>query len=233
MLARIQKSRKNSILVLAALIGVCASALSYANPRPALSQSLDKISVSMSVFDSQNEAVDGAFEVRFSLYSEDRAEVDPYPSNADAAARIWSETKTVEVKNGIIRTELGDTEFLPESIFSDPSRDYYLAIRIADDSEMVPRKKVASTPSALNAISANRAVVASDAEALDGKTIGTGQGDIPLLGSGGKFALDMLPIGNGTEELVLGDDGRLHEQNTFQFLTHFLGALLLCLQKFA
>jgi len=163
---------------------------------------MDQISISLSVFDAKNEAVDGTFQIRFAMYTKDRTDSDPFPSNADAGSRTWSETKTVTVKNGIIRTDLGDTTALPKELFSDPTQDYYLGIQIGEDSEMVPRKKVASVPSALNA------------RALDGKTIGTKSGDIPLIGSGGKLPASILPTTVDTAQFILDGDGRLHSQNT-------------------
>ncbi|MBP9751519.1 MAG: hypothetical protein KBD19_01510, partial [Candidatus Moranbacteria bacterium] len=196
-----QKIWKNFILILAAIFGAGMHIWWQGTPAPVFAQSLDQISVSLSLFDVKNEPVNGKYEVRFGIYSRDRAEVDAYPSNADAGVRLWTETKEVEVRNGILRIFLGDTQPLPSGLFSGSS-DYYLGVRIGDDSEMVPRKKITSVPSALNS------------RFLNGKTIGSRQGDITTLGQGGKVDIKMLPTGTGTKQLVLGSDGRLHDQNT-------------------
>ncbi|NTW90070.1 MAG: hypothetical protein HGB37_04160, partial [Candidatus Moranbacteria bacterium] len=172
--------------------------------RPVFAQSLDQINVSLSVFDAKNEAVNGTFQVRFAIYNVDRSTANA----SEAAGRVWEETKQVEVRSGIVRTSLGDTNVLPTGLFSDVSQSYYLGVRIGQDSEMVPRKKISSVPSALNAISA------ADSRSLDGKVIGTKSGNIPVLGTGGKIAINLLPTGTGTKQLVLGNDGRLHDQNT-------------------
>ncbi len=199
------KIRKNIILALVAIISAGAHIGWQGGLRPVFAQSMDQISISLSVFDAKNEAVDGTFQIRFALYTKDRSESDAFPSNADAGARIWTETKTVAVKNGMIRTDLGDTIALPKDLFSNATQDYYLGIQIDKDSEMVPRKKVASVPSALNA------------RAINGSSVGTASGDIPVLGNGGKLPLNLLPTGVGTQQIVLGSDGRLsasHDQNT-------------------
>jgi hypothetical protein len=196
-----QKIWKNFILILAAIFGAGMHIWWQGTPVPVFAQSLDQISVSLSLFDVKNEPVNGKYEVRFGIYSRDRAEVDAYPSNSDAGVRLWTETKEVEVRNGILRIFLGDTQPLPSGIFSGSS-DYYLGVRIGDDSEMVPRKKITSVPSAFNS------------RFLNGKTVGSRQGDITTLGKGGKIDIKMLPTGTGTKQLVLGSDGRLHDQNT-------------------
>ena len=80
-----------------------------------------------------------------------------------------------------------------------------MGIRIGTDSEMVPRKKLGSVPRAINS------------QFLQGRSIGTRQGDIPLLGKGGKVDIKNLPAGTGAKQLVLGNDSRfgdVHQQNT-------------------
>ncbi|MEI6650249.1 MAG: hypothetical protein WCL23_02310, partial [Candidatus Moraniibacteriota bacterium] len=202
-----QKIGKKFIIFLVAIIGAGMLMGWQGILRPVFAQSLDQIGVSLSVFDAKNETVNGTFQMRFAIYDTDRTD----PNAKDTAGKLWEETKQIDVVGGIIRTSLGDTAALPPDLFSDSSKDYYLGIRIGTDSEMVPRKKITSVPSASNALGALSAI---DAKTLAGKVVGTGAGNIPLLGSSGKFALNLLPTGTGTNQLVLGNDGRLHSQNT-------------------
>ncbi len=75
----IQKTWKNIIPFLVAIIGAGMLIGWQAGLRPVFAQSLDKISISLSVFDSRNEAISGTFEIRFALYSQNRSDTDPYP----------------------------------------------------------------------------------------------------------------------------------------------------------
>ena len=134
---------------------------SYQKPTFAQSSpnSIRLISISASLFNSDNQIVtNGTYEVRFALYAANRTTADAYPSNSDP--KLWEETQTVEVKNGIFRSSLGGTTPFSQAINFD-SGDYYIGIRIAGDSEMTPRKKLGSVPRALNT------------QFLQGKTIGT------------------------------------------------------------
>ncbi|NTW46145.1 MAG: hypothetical protein HGB18_03800, partial [Candidatus Moranbacteria bacterium] len=196
-----QKIRNIFILVLAGILGVGTIIRWQGEPRPVLAQSLDQISISLSLFDDRNETVSGTLPVRFAIYSQDRSDI----TASDASGRLWEETKEVDVRGGIVRTSLGETVPLPRDLFSDMTRDYFLGIRVGNDSEMIPRKRIASVPSAFNA---------SNAASLGGKIVGTKSGNIPTIGKGGKLDIALLPTGTGTKQLVLGNDGRLHDQNT-------------------
>ncbi|MEK9151570.1 MAG: hypothetical protein AAB547_02975, partial [Patescibacteria group bacterium] len=169
----------------------------WIDPRPVLAQSADtsinQISLSASLFGSDNRLIpNGTYDIRFGIYTTDRATTDAYPSNTDAGSRLWEETQTVTVNNGIFRAFLGSVTPLPATL-NFASGDYFIGIRIGTDSEMVPRKKLGSVPSAINA------------QFLQGKTIGTQQGDIPLLGNKGKINIKNLPTGTGNKQLVLGN----------------------------
>ncbi len=198
-----QKNKNILILFLVAIIGAGMSIWWQGALRPlfAYAQSLDQISLSLSLYDAKNEAVNGTFDIRFAIYTADRTNA----SASETAGKIWEETKQVDVRGGMIVTQLGDSVAIPQDLFSDPSKSYYLGIKIDQDSEMIPRKKIAAVPSALDA---------ANAQTLGGKVVGTAAGDIPVLGSGNKFDLNLLPTGSGTNQLVLGNDGRLHSQNT-------------------
>ena len=143
----------------------------------------------------------GTYAIRFSIYTTDRQTLDPYPSNADAGARVWQETQQVNVNEGFISVYLGSVTPFPATLTFSNSQ-YYLGIMIDSDSEMAPRKKIGAVASAI------------DAFYLQGKTVGNQAGNIPLLDPSGKLALGLLPTGAGANQLVLGNDGRLHSQNT-------------------
>ena len=142
------------------------------------------MSVSAYLLNAENEEVpNGEYEVRFSIYSRDRAELDPFPSDADAGARVWEETQTVVVYNGVMNALLGSVVPFPETLIFDEG-EYYLGIRIAEDAEIAPRKRLSAVPAAFNARSA---------ELLAGRKIGTEEGDILTVGEGGLLDESLLP----------------------------------------
>lgn len=196
------KNRKSVItsLIFALAIGMLVSGRFDLRPvfaQSANDNSIQQISLSASLFNNENHVIsNGEYEVRFGIYSKDRNTADPYPSNADAGLRLWEETQKVEVKNGIFRVFLGSVIPLPETLNFE-SGDYYIGMRIGNDSEMTPRKKLGSVPRAVNA------------QFLQGKTIGMQSGDIPVLGNKGKINIKNLPTGTGSKQLVLGNDARL------------------------
>ncbi|MEI9966636.1 MAG: hypothetical protein WDN67_03290 [Candidatus Moraniibacteriota bacterium] len=124
--------------------------------------------------------------------------------------------QTITVQNGIFRVSLGTANPLPASI-DFTTGNYYIGLRIGTDSEIVPRKHLGAVPRAISAGTAQTAVTAQSAQTLDGRSVGTNEGDLVILGNGGKIEIDQLPTGDGDDELVLGNDDRLglaHEQNT-------------------
>ena len=139
-------------------------------------QSSGQISVSAYVLGSSGTSLpNGQYDIRFSIYTVDRLTLDPAPSNSDANSRIWQETQTITINNGLITAYLGASVPFPASLtFSDGQ--YYLGVMIGNDSEMAPRKKIASVPTAFNS------------NFLQGKTIGNQADNIPVLTTGG--ALD-------------------------------------------
>lgn len=202
------KNRKTAYSLISALtVGVLV--LGWFNLRPSFAQStvdpIQQISLSASLFNAENRIItNGTYTVRFGIYTIDRTVADAYPSNTDAGTRIWEETQEVTVKGGMFRTFLGSVNPFPANLNFETG-SYYVGIRIAEDSEMVPRKKLGSVPRAMNS------------QFLRGRTIGTNAGDIALLGKGGKIDIKNLPTGKGAKQLVLGNDSRfgdLHQQNT-------------------
>ena len=194
-------------LISALAVGVLV--LGWFDLRPSFAQStvneIEQISISASLFNNENRIItNGTYQVRFGIYTTDRTTADAYPSNTDAGTRLWEETQEVTVKGGMFRTFLGSVTPLPAGMNFETG-SYYVGVRIGTDSEMIPRKKLGSVPRAINS------------QFLQGRSIGTGAGDIATLGKGGKIDLKQLPTGKGAKQLVLGNDSRLsdaHQQNT-------------------
>ena len=66
------------------------------------------IEVSAYLMDGENkELPNGEYDVRFGIYTTDRTEADPYPSDTDKGTRVWEETQKVTVENGLLKTYLG------------------------------------------------------------------------------------------------------------------------------
>ncbi|MFZ3061311.1 MAG: hypothetical protein WA069_02085, partial [Candidatus Moraniibacteriota bacterium] len=154
--------------------------------------------------DKTGQMISGDYTVRFAIYSTDRTTIDNYPSDVDKDQRVWEETQTVTIKNGVLNFNLGQTQELP--ILDNPQgTHYFLGIRINEDSELVPRKKITSSLFAYNA---------TNATLLNGKKIGTNSGDILALNNLGKIDLQNLPIGTGEGQLITGNDSRLNDSLT-------------------
>jgi len=131
----------------------------------------NQINITAYVINKDGSALpDGDYKVRFAVYTKNRDTVDPYPSNSDSA--IWQEEQTVNIYGGVMSAYLAAEKSFPENLdFS--TGDYYLGIRIGEDSEMAPRKKLGAALSAINS------------SFLQGKTIGNKIGDIPEITSKG------------------------------------------------
>ena len=156
------------------------------------------------ITDKTGQMISGDYTVRFALYSQNRTTIDSYPSDADRDSRIWEETQTVTIKNGILKFNLGQNQELP-ILTNNENNQFYLGIRINQDSELIPRKRITSTLFAYNA---------TNASLLDGKKIGTNSGDILSLNATGKIDLQNLPIGTGAGQLITGNDSRLNDSLT-------------------
>ncbi|MFZ2188282.1 MAG: hypothetical protein WAV73_01825, partial [Candidatus Moraniibacteriota bacterium] len=156
------------------------------------------------ITDKNGQPIDGEYSVRFAIYSTNRSVTDNYPSDSDSDSRLWEESQTVNIKKGILRFTLGQNQELP--IFSNIQNDqFYLGIRINQDGEMVPRKRIVPSLFAYNA---------TNATLLNGKKIGTNSGDILALNNLGKIDLQNLPIGTGAGQLITGNDSRLNDSLT-------------------
>src|SRR4030042_1356654 len=119
------------------------------------------------------EISNGSYEVRFALYSANRKELDPNPSDADKSQRIWEETKMVSIENGLLKTFLGSEAPIPDNV-NFAEENYYLGVRIGEDSEMGPRKKSGAVP--VSKVAAR----ALKADSISGYTVGSASGNIPV-----------------------------------------------------
>lgn len=145
----------------------------------AANQFARQIEISAYIVNKKNvEFANGQYDVRFAIYTSDRDGL----GSAEGVA-IWQESQRIEIKNGVFNIYLGSVVPLPEDIdFSQES--YYLGVRIGEDSEMVPRKKIGSVSLAINAL---------NAASLSGAVIGEEEGNVPILGNGGTFDETLLP----------------------------------------
>jgi uncharacterized protein (TIGR02145 family) len=143
--------------------------------------------------------IEGQYSMRFALYTTNRTEIDPYPSDTDQNQKLWEEIQTVTIKNGIFNVDLGQVNTLPV-LDSLKNNQFYVGIRVEEDSEMVPRKKITPSLFAYNA---------TNASLLNGKKIGNQSGDIVALNANGKINLQNMPIGTGKDQLITGNDNRL------------------------
>ncbi|HFC76863.1 MAG TPA: hypothetical protein ENJ27_01395, partial [Candidatus Moranbacteria bacterium] len=155
------------------------------------------LDISAYILNQENKEIpNGKYKIRFAIYN-----------TVEGGVALWQETQELELVNGIFNAYLGDVKPLPESLNFN-NGEYYLGIKIGDDDEASPRKKIGYVPLAWNAHNAG------NAEQLQGASLGTKKGDILKLGKKGKIDLKRLPTGTGSKKLILGNDSRLHNQNT-------------------
>lgn len=81
----------------------------------------------------------GAYVITFSLYE-----------TAESGSAAWSETHEVEVVDGIFSVLLGSVADFPQGLFS-AADALYLGIRVAGETELRPRQRLASAPYAIHA----------------------------------------------------------------------------------
>ncbi len=140
--------------------------------------------LSMFVLDKEtNKPLEGVQTVIFSIY----------PENSEIA--IWQETQEIELNFGLIRTALGEINVLPLNL-NMLDNNYYLGIKIGDDKELVPRKRISPN---LFAVSS---AYAQNAGSLNGSVIGENEGNLMLLGKGGEVDSKFL----SSDLSLLGDE---------------------------
>ncbi|HBI17397.1 MAG TPA: hypothetical protein DDY52_04630, partial [Candidatus Moranbacteria bacterium] len=189
-------SKKNKIrVIILATVSLLSFAfalgLKNAKAQETKSQLLD---ISAYILNQENKEVsNGKYKIRFAIYASENGNES-----------FWEEEQEVEITNGLFEAYLGSVNSLPKDI-NLAEGNYYLGIKVGTDSESTPRKKIGYVPAALSAVNSTF---------VNGATTGTKEGDILQLGKSGKIDLDRLPTGTDENSLVLGNDERLHEQNT-------------------
>ncbi|MDO8668152.1 MAG: WD40 repeat domain-containing protein, partial [bacterium] len=156
--------------------GASATSLASVQANKLINSTTRQMEILALVTDKQGKIADGEYDVRFALYNKNRTSADIYPSNTDQNNKVWEEVQKVTIKNGALRTFLGQNKNLPLLAMLD-SDQYFLGIRIGSDSEMTPRKKLPAPFYAFNAMNASK---------LSGRTVGSRAGNIPALNSQGK-----------------------------------------------
>jgi len=94
---------------------------------------------------SGNLVTNPSLQMVFSIY------VDP-----TTVTSLWSETQTVDVKNGNYNVKLGSVTSFPAGLF-DNNDALYLGIKVGNDPEMTPRTEISSIPFAMKALQAAKA----------------------------------------------------------------------------
>jgi hypothetical protein len=78
-----------------------------------------------------------------------------------AGASLWTESQMITLEDGYFSARLGDTTAIPATVFTGAIR--YLGIKVATDSEAVPREPLTSVPYAILAGQASHAAAADTA----------------------------------------------------------------------
>ena len=164
---------------------------------PPFSQAASQIDISAYVVSKDDAPLSGQYSIRFALYTQNRTN----SSEGETTGKVWEETQRITIKDGMIKATLGSQTSFPSNL-NLTQNQYFLGIKIGENSEMVPRKKISANPFSINAISAS---------SLNGAVAGTGAGNIPLIGTGGKIDIGLLPTGEEDNQLVLSNDPRLSD----------------------
>jgi hypothetical protein len=89
-----------------------------------------------------NPKPDDTYSMTFSLYDV-----------STGGTALWSETKDIEVRDGLLSTVLGDATSLPQGIFS--GQDLWLGVKVEADAETSPRQQLLPMPYAIYAQNAD------------------------------------------------------------------------------
>lgn len=90
-----------------------------------------------------NPIADGNYQIIFAIYD--------LPTGGSP---VWSESQTVETRQGLFSTLLGSNNPLLPDVLSGPEK--YLGIKVASDPEMTPRRRIVSSAYAMLSQSANQ-----------------------------------------------------------------------------
>jgi len=93
---------------------------------------------------------DGTYSFTFKLYDV-----------SSVGMALWTESKTISVKDGLFSTALGDQVIFPTSLIFDKS--YWLGIQVGSEAELTPRVPLTSVGYSFSALRADTAQVATSA----------------------------------------------------------------------
>jgi hypothetical protein len=139
---------------------------------------------------SGNSKPDGSYSFTFSLYE-----------TASGGSPVWSEIKTLIVKNGLFSTYLGDQTIFPDSLKFD--KPYWLGIKVANESELTPRIVLNSTP---YSFASDIALNVADGKVV--KSLNNLKDNVTIEGSGGtavNTSGDKITISSNAPEIYTMD----------------------------
>jgi hypothetical protein len=136
--------------------------------------------------DGSGNPIDRTRSIQFTIYD---ASMEGTP--------LWSETQTVTVQKGLFGVLLGSVTPLPFKVFK--GSETYLALKVEDDPEMTPRKRL---------VSAAYSFRSNDADHVKGK-------DIPAIVS----SVDSVVNDGGNIDLVAGDNITITPDDTNDRIT--------------
>lgn len=182
--------RGKSVLGLAIIVALMSSALvSFAGQTQAAIVRQIPFSAALKSPSSGVSVPDNNYTIVFSLYAVETG-----------GAPVYTETQTVGVINGVVSVNIGSITPIPTSV--DFNSTYYLGIKVGDDPEMAPRRKIGSVPAAFNS------------STVDGRAPGVAANNVLLLDSSGKINIQGgiatagmlsatgIPVASGTTSLV-------------------------------
>ena len=135
---------------------------------------------------------DGFYTMTFSIYD---------VSNAGTA--LWTETKSIQLLDGVFNTILGDTASLNQALFN--GQELWLGVKVGADPEATPRQQILPVAYALSLVPG--AVIDGNLTvngALNGGTAWTSAND----GSGSTLDADLL---DGQQASAFATNGHLHD----------------------
>ncbi len=101
---------------------------------------------------------DGSYSFTFKLYDV-----------SSGGTALWTESKTLSVKDGLFYTALGDQVVFPASLSFD--KPYWLSLQVGGEAELAPRVALSSVGYSFNALRADTAEYALSAPAVGGGDI--------------------------------------------------------------
>jgi len=124
---------------------------------------------------SDGTPVNSAVDVTFALYAAE-----------SGGAALWSETRGVTPENGVYSVQLGSAAPFPANLFTNDN--LFLGVKVANETEMTPRRQFTPVPYAIRAVSADTAGGVAPGSVTDSAITG------PI--SDGKLSANVALLGN-------------------------------------